>query len=305
MEAVNEAAAVPGAPEAAHLNDGARAMLAWSDEERIRGIRASRWIGYTRALEVLDRLEDLLSYPRKHRMPNLLLVGETNSGKTAIMERFRELHPAYDNPDGEGIVVPVLMVHAPDEPSEDRFYNALLEKLYAPYKSKDRTDHKMYQVYHILNQIQLRMLIIDEIHDILGGSSARHHKFLKALKRLGNELQIPLVGVGTRAAFNAVQADPQLANRFQPMTLPKWEAGKDYLKLLASFERMLPLRDRSGLTRSALATRILALSEGKLGEISSLLELAAIRAIRTGQERIDVKILDDIGWIAPSDRSRQ
>lgn len=292
----------PASAAGEHLNEAARAKLALSDEERIRRIKTSRWIGYTRAHEVLDFMEDLLDHPPKHRMPNLLLVGDTNNGKTAIVQRFRELHPPQDNPDGDGIVLPVLIVHAPDEPSEDRFYNAILEAVFAPYKVKDKIDRKMYQVYQILRQVHLRMLVIDEIHDIVGGSSERHKKFLKAIKRLGNELRIPLVGVGTHEAFNAVNADPQLANRFHPMILPKWKAGTEYLKLLASFESMIPLRHPSGLIQRPLATKLLALSEGSIGELASLLERAAVRAIRTGRERIDEDALDNIGWVAPSER---
>ena len=288
--------------EATHLNENVRAMLAWTDEDRIRQVKSSRWIGYTQALEVLDCLEDLLDHPPTYRMPNLLLFGETNNGKTAIVERFKELHPARDNPDGNGIVVPVLVIPAPDEASEHRFYNAILDKLYAPYKAKDKIDKKMHQVYELLGQIRLQILIIDKIHNIAGGSMARQHQFLQAIKRLGNELHISLVGVGTQEAFPAIHADPQLAHRFLPVSVSRWEMGRDYLKLLASFERMIPLHSASHLTRKTLAIRILAMSEGKIGEIAALLARAAVHSIRAGYERIDAQVLDEIEWIAPSDR---
>ncbi len=52
-------------------------------------IRADRWIGYPRAVEGLNRLEALFAWPNKQRMPNLLLVGPTNNGKSMIIEKFR------------------------------------------------------------------------------------------------------------------------------------------------------------------------------------------------------------------------
>jgi len=106
---------------ASHLSPPVRAALELSDEERIQRVRSPRWIGYPMAKCILDRLEDLLTYPPTHRMPGLLLVGETNNGKTMIINRFKRLHPANDNAEGETIHLPVLIVQAPPTPSEGRF----------------------------------------------------------------------------------------------------------------------------------------------------------------------------------------
>ncbi len=108
-----------------HLGRAVRTALELSDEERIKRVRSPRWIGYPTAKRILDRLEDLLTYPRTHRMPGLLLVGETNNGKTMIINRFRQLHPAHDNPEAEAITLPVLIVQAPPTPSEGRLYDKL------------------------------------------------------------------------------------------------------------------------------------------------------------------------------------
>jgi len=51
------------------------------------------------------------------------------------------------------------------------------------------------------------------------------------LRWLGNELQIPLIAVGWRG-LHAIQSDDQLTNRFEPVPLPKWRAGKEYDQLL-------------------------------------------------------------------------
>lgn len=49
------------------------------------------WIGYTQARTILSQLDYLLEYPAMHRMPNLLIVGRTNNGKTMLIDRFLEL----------------------------------------------------------------------------------------------------------------------------------------------------------------------------------------------------------------------
>ena len=109
----------------------------------------------------------------------------------------------------------------------------------------------------------------------------------------------------TRDAFRALQTDPQLANRFEPALLPRWEFDTDFLRLLASFERMLPLREPSMLHDTFLATKLFSMSEGYIGELSRLLTETSVKAVQSGKEKIDAKLLDTIGWISPSDRKRQ
>ncbi|WP_372178010.1 TniB family NTP-binding protein [Xanthomonas axonopodis pv. phyllanthi] len=288
-----------------HLSAAAAGWLALPAAERIERIRSPRWIGYPRTKSIIAKLEDLLTWPKSHRMPNLLLVGDTNNGKTMLVQRFRSLHPAHDNPQGQGVRVPVLAIQAPPTPDEGRFYNAILELLFAPYKPNDRVDKKQAQVVKLLRYVGLQMLVIDEIHHILAGNLNRQRTFLNVIKYLGNELQVPIVGVGTKDAFRAIQTDPQLANRFEPALLPRWTFDADFLRLLASFERMLPLAEPSNLHDTSFATKLFSLSEGYLGELSTLLTLAGTAAVESGRERIDAKLIEGLGWVSPSERRRQ
>ncbi|MBS0513724.1 MAG: TniB family NTP-binding protein [Proteobacteria bacterium] len=291
--------------DASHLLQKAAEYLARTDQERITYIRSPRWIGYPRAQKVLKQLETLLTYPASHRMPNLLIVGDTNNGKTMLVKRFCGLHKPRDNTEGEAAVVQVLYLQAPPVPDEGRFYNAILERLFAPYKPGDRSDRKQFQAIKLLREVGLKMLIIDEIHHVLAGSMAKQKAFLNVIKYLGNELEVPIVGVGTRDAFRAIQTDPQLSNRFDHALLPRWANDDDFLRLLATFERVLPLRYPSVLIDGSLADKIYSMSEGYLGEISRLLVDAAVAAVERGQERIDKRILDTIDWVPPSERRKE
>ena len=101
-------------------------------DERIQRLRADRWIGYPHAVEALNRLKALYAWPNKQRMPNLLLVGQTNNGKSMIIEKFRRTHPASSDADQEHL--PVLVVQMPSEQSVIRFYVALLALMGAPLR---------------------------------------------------------------------------------------------------------------------------------------------------------------------------
>jgi hypothetical protein len=111
--------------------------------------------------------------------------------------------------------------------------------------------------------------------------------------------------LGTNEALRAIQADPQLANRFEPAALPRWRLNQEVQMLLASFEQALPLREPSRLADKQVARKLLALSEGSLGELSSLLTAAAVYAVQTGAERIDEQSLAALDWVPPSERRRR
>lgn len=289
-----------------HLTGNTREALLLRDEERISYVRRPCWIGYTKATEVIQKLEYLRTHPKIHRMPNLLLVADTNNGKTMIVNRFRELHPPCDNEEGEAICYPVLVMQAPPSPDEGRLYNSILAEVRAPFRERDRPDRKHYEVIAILSRIGTQVLIIDEIHDLLAGTAKKQQQVLNVIKRLGNELRISFVAVGTEKAFNVFQSDAQMMNRFEPVRLPKWNNGKEqynFHTLLNEFEKTLPLWKPSNLyMQEKIVIKLMSMCEGLIGELSSVLTLACIEAIKSKNEQITLKTLDTIDWTPPSRR---
>lgn len=285
-----------------HLHESAAALMQLSQEERVYKVRTPIWIGYPTANEILRKLEEFLEYPKSHRMPNLLITGDTNNGKTMLVKRFCRTHPASDNPEGEEAIVPVLYIQAPPIPEEGRFYDVILDRLFAPFRPADRAAKKGFQAVKLLKAVGVKILIIDEIQQILAGSMNKQRAFLNVIKDFGNDLEIPIVGVGTREADRAIQTDLQLSNRFGAALLPRWKFDRNFLSLLMSFERVLPLAYPSNLCDPSLSSKIFSMSEGYIGEVARLLTDAAVVAIRSGNEKIDIKVLNKLNWIAPSKR---
>jgi len=287
-----------------HLTAAAAEALSLTDTERIRFTMRDQWIGYTAATEALAELNRVANHPKVQRMPNRLLVSETNNGKTALVRRFMSMHLADNAPEREAAVVPVILVQAPPVPDERRFYTSLLDAAGMVHRSSHTSDELFYQVRTVLPKLSLKVLIIDEIHNIIVGNTKRHRAFLNTLKYLGNELMVPMVVVGTREAFDALQVDPQIANRFPPIELPRWMCDNELRTFLASFETTLPLHKVSGLSEPKTTTRLHSMSEGTVGELSVLLKEATIEAIRGGEERICDAVLDRLHWIPPSHRKK-
>jgi hypothetical protein len=289
-----------------HLHPSCRAMADESDESRIRRIRTDRWIGYARAEAALVAMEDLLTFPKRTRMPNLLLVGPTNNGKTMIVEKFRRAHPPVEASTTEdGIaVIPVLKVQMPPGPDERRFFGGILEALGFPHVPSESVSRRQDSALRLLRATGVNLLIIDEVHNLLSGAHVQQRRMLNLLRWLGNELQIPLVAVGTAEALHAIQSDDQLANRFEPVGLPPWRESEEYRQLLSTLEAVLPLRHASHLAKPVLAQKILSAAEGILGEVVAIVTRAAVRAITIGTEAISSKVIDESGFISPSQRRR-
>lgn len=279
-----------------------------ADEERIRQIHTRKWIGYSRALSIRDQLENLLVYPKTHRMPNLALIADTNNGKTMLLKNFCKRHGPPEDPNVDHTTLPVLMIQTPPEPDEGRLYRALLERLFASGSHREPVDAMFSRLRLILKHLENRMLVFDEFNNALAGNPVKQRRFLNAIRYIGNELQTPIVAAGTPEALAAIRSDPQLANRFEPAFLPKWKLDGEYASLLASAEKLFRLRKPSNLQDPKFAQRLLEMSEGTIGEIMDILRRLAEHAIRSREERITrdmlkLETLRSLGWTEPSKRT--
>lgn len=283
-----------------HIHSDFRHVAGLTAEERLAFMDHSRWIGYPHANRILDALFGLLQKPMRPRMPNLLLVGDSNNGKTTIIRRFYGLHgEGYVSEESEP-VKPVILTESPPSADEKGLYIAILERFWAPYRPTDSTSKLRYQVIHQMRSCHVRMLIIDEFHSLLAGSPMKQREVMNAIKLLCNELGVPIVGAGTREAVRVLHTDPQHASRFDVIALPKWELDRGFQQLLASFEKILPLRSPSRLHQPELASLLHAISEGNLGNLHRLLVECASEAIRSGKEVIDKPTIESLKWLRPT-----
>ncbi|MFZ2316107.1 MAG: TniB family NTP-binding protein [Gammaproteobacteria bacterium] len=304
--------------QAEHLLPEIRPLLQLTDSERIMHIEKDNWIGYSRARQVLNKLQALYSHPQRQRMPNLLIIGPTNNGKSMIIEKFcrdyppikEKFKPTYNYRIEERDVLvelPILSVQMLPAPDIRRFYRTIFDKIRAGGGFETMLLHASPledNVIKVLTHFKVKMLIIDEIHNVLAGRNDKQHEFLNALRYLGNALKIPIVCVGTKDAYLAIRSDAQLENRFEPFLLSAWKASQEYESLLASLMAILPLKFPSNLNHPPLSRYILEKSDGILGEIFTLVRRAAVMAIHSGREMIDENLLKEIDYHSPTERIR-
>ena len=290
----------------AHLRPETRGLAMRPAVERIAEIKVDRWIGYTAAQGALAQLNELLERePGRVRPHNLLVLGPTNNGKTMVAERFRRMHPSHMATAGNHEIVPVVMLQMPADPTIGRLVAVILAAMGSPIRFLRTAERCLQLTLRLLEVCETRMLILDEFHNLLGVPARRQRELLNFIRYLGNERRIPVVCLGTREAWLAVRADPQLENRFTPYLLPVWNDGSELARLLASFEACLPLREPSHLAANELRSEILRRSEGTIGEIATLVTRAAAVALSDGRERIDTTVLNEAAYDGPSRRRQR
>jgi hypothetical protein len=275
-----------------HLCAEARAALELPKPERIAFCKADRWVGYTRAQQILRQCDDLLQYPRSLRMPCLLMVGRSNNGKSSIVEQFIRRHPCLIKDDGSP-GFSISWVALPATPTESNFWSEVLWSLNIEHRTQERAEAKRHSAIEAMRYANTRMLVIDEMnHLVHAGKDAG--KLLAEIKNATSALRIPILATGTQPAIHALRSEPQLMTRFEPIVLERWTLDKEYLRFLASYEKLLPLAEPSDLASRTLAPTIYGMAGDVIGGTVELLKEAAAFAIERGRERIDAQLLADL-----------
>jgi len=132
---------------------------------------------------------------------------------------------------------------------------------------------------------------------MLVGNITKQLEVMQGIKRLSKILEIPIVLVGNLKSLGILK----LENSFIPIKIKRWSYDEDYLLLLKEIENTLPLKKVSNIYKNEkLAREILELSDGLIGDIVTICELLAIRAIKSKKEKIEYSMINEIDYI-PSD----
>ena len=281
------------------LTKKAKEYLNKSDDERIKLCKSDVWIGYRAAVTLLETLEEKFSDPPQMRHEGLLIYGDSNNGKTAILRKFYDLHNKTierENEHGDIVYeIPIIYLQAPNSPNESKLYSYILDELCIPHKGTEKVLEKERLVEHYLDKLNTKMILIDEIHSALTGNLTKQRAFVSDLKQLSNKLSLTIVLAGTREAHAALSIGSETDSRFPSIELPRWSNDKKFRSFVATYETCLPLKEASNLaTNTEIINALYHQSEGLIGRTVNLLKKASVKAIKSGREKI---ILEDIEYL--------
>ncbi len=254
-------------------------------DPRIEKISSDRWIGFNRSTIVYSRLLDLMATPRQSRMPGLVVYGASGMGKTMIARKFSAEYPSIYDAQSGTVRAPLLLLQAPPAPDERRFYLHVLSAIGAPVVHRHTVGELEVRVLNFLRDRELKMIIIDEVHNLLAGSFREQRRFLNALRFLTNELEISLVCFGVNEAVDAIRGDVQLARRLDEHHLPIWEDDVEFSQLVLTLVQAMDLKLASNLSLKSLQ-HILSVTGGVTSRVFIMIKALAIQAIETGAERV-------------------
>ncbi len=264
------------------LHPSAEALLDAPTEVRASKIIQDHTILYPALQQVIGEAEWMVYEPRQTRARGRIICADRSNGKTSIADlihaRFRE----YDRSD-RPCVLRISMSGLHDARS---VYGRIMEELGSPARISHRLSDRELLVQRLLRDINCRLLILDEVQDILMGNEREQQRVLQAVKLLMNELHLPIMAFGTEVAGRGLRGDPHLAARFTEYTLPLWQADGTLANFLATYERLLPLKTSSHLASPDKLAVLAKVGEGVLGKIVERVKNAALMAIVDGSECI-------------------
>ena len=275
-----------------------RKYLEMSDEERIYFIQKDKWIDYPLANKVLLKMQDIFNAPKSIRSRGMLLYGDSNNGKTAILKKFyRDFSKdEYIDEDGDLIhLMPIVYVISESSSDESVMFSKILSAMNVPVNHKEKVTKKKEEVIYNLGIMKTKLIIIDEIQNVLQGPYNKMTQLITSLKTLNNTTAIPIILAGTQDAMSAISIDNQTKSRFKPLELQNWNNDENFSRFITTIEAMLPLKQASNLYQNyELLTYLHELSNGCIGEVIDILKDASIYAIRTKSEKITKKEIKEI-----------
>src|SRR5208283_4094898 len=220
--------------EPPHLAPGAAALVNAPDHIRIRAIRSDRWVGFSRARRMLQHLDMLCEHPPSTRPPGLAIYGHSGMGKTMLVEKFRRDHPPVVDRSSGAEAVPVLAITLTSRPTERRIYGQLLMALGASVNERATLMDLEIRTVLLLKSSNVRVLIIDEVHNLFAGTPREQRVILQLMRYLSNELKASLVCLGVMDARDAIAGDTQLSRRLDQIMLPRWKADEEFQELVTA-----------------------------------------------------------------------
>ncbi|MCW7555901.1 TniB family NTP-binding protein [Endozoicomonas gorgoniicola] len=225
--------------------------------------------------------------------PCMLCYGDTGSGKSAQIEKFRNDHKRYEKADRS--VIPVVYSVLPTKLSERGLLIKLLKAIgqeIEDYKELDEDDLLQLIVKYV-DQLGIELFIIDEAQGFLEHESRRLvYDATECLKRLIIETKRPFILFGMPWCLYAIEQNSQLASRFlrrrylSPFIISELSKKAVYLNFLDELDERLGFEEKADLKSREISLRLFVVSRGNLRVLRNVIDQAAFLAIKENARQI-------------------
>lgn len=288
-----------GGPDYPHLAEGVRSVAALSDDQRRSYLDQDFYVDFASMRAIRNELNQLPGLPPARKPRSFIIVGESQMGKSTVLEEFERDNKGDDEKESEFARVPVLRVQFAEDGGKG-LWNELSGALNIVVPATAAwTRHKKEVLKTIVN-VEVKVFVVDEMANIMSYGKNTQDIALNGIKYLMNHHQRPIVLGATPEVYKVIKVDPQIRNRFKLLLLRRLEPDEEMAEFLRNWEKCLPLRKASNLDEKKLMAAIHKITLGLVGDIVEALKMAAKYAIGRG-EAITVEVLNEMGWVTQDD----
>lgn len=245
-------------------------------------------------------VEALLSLFRETGIAqNLLVLGESGTGKTTLCRDIVRKYPRFALPEQD--VVPVLHVSIPSAATIASVTEAILARLGDPAPSTGTVSAKTARAIKLARTLKVEILLFDEAQHIQDrGRLATQYLVGDWLKTVIDEINVPTVLLGLPRTEQLLQVNEQLRRRFSQRR--NLQMGQDAdtpietecLQLFISLGTTLPVSISAGAWGwPELGTRIYHACDGRVAYVKKLLVGAIRIAFERGLQEIGPGLLEE------------
>jgi hypothetical protein len=274
----------------AHIDPRVRHLAGAPDDQRRACMVADLWVPYPAGEQAVETLLWLVRQAPRLKMPSFLFCASPHMGKSKIIERFEALlalelaaDPGRDT---------ALVVATPPTCDERRLYEAVL--LAMQFRTPiDITLSRLQRI--VIDQLtarRVRLLIFEEMQQMVEQRGSIVRVCLNTLKYLSNELRLSIAGFGSGEAKGLISFDAHLAVRFTVVELESWSRREPWVrKVVENRIGLMPLRQPTSVDRPLLEA-LRAQAKGRVGDYFDILESAGLLALDEGVERLTPELID-------------
>jgi len=229
---------------------------------------------------------------------NLLVMGESGTGKTTLSRLFTEQYPKTVLPERD--VIPVLQINVPAAATIAGTVESVLAQLGDPQPERGTVSVKTARAVRIARGCGVEMLMFDEAQHIQDRGRVNSQYFVGDwLKSFTDALGLPVTLLGLPRTESLLQVNEQLRRRFtHRLSLsthsncesPGEDNSADLFKSLGS---ALPVPiDRYPYEWPELGTRLHFATDGRISYVKQLLVSAYQRSLTIDSKRIGLEELE-------------
>lgn len=251
---------------------------------------------FARALHEIDGL--LQMYRETGLAENLLILGESGTGKTTLCRAVIQQHPRQALQERDWL--PVLYIPIPPAATIAGVTEAMLSKLGDPAPNRGTISAKTARVFKLARGCGVELILLDEAQHIQDrGQLPTQYMVGDWLKGMADEIGVPTVLLGLPRVDSLLRVNEQLRRRFTRrlcMNLGQNEGSSietECFQLFASLIPSLPVPLRFGnYDWEEFGQRLYYATDGRIAYVKALLGAALRWVVQRNLEAITPEELE-------------